>query len=90
MSASRGSSVRWAVEWYVSKTLIGDGRPFNGVTFIDAPSAGAAWEQYVTRPTDPDVPGGRHGGAQVLRVAEADDLPDLPPLREIIDALGVA
>lgn len=84
-------SERWAVEWYVPHTLIGDGRPFNGTTFVDAPTMGAAWEDFVRRPIDPPADaGGRLAGAVVLRVVAAEDLGDVPPVRDVIDALGVS
>jgi hypothetical protein len=89
VTPSRESDSRYAVEWFVPGTMIGDGRPLNGATFIEARDVNAAWDDFERRPLDPDRSGGRHGTAEVVRVARAEDLRDLPPLRDLIDAQGL-
>jgi hypothetical protein len=72
---------RYAVEWYVPNTRIGDGRPFNGVRFFDAESPGQAWDEFARRP-EPI-------GEIVLRVLPVEAIGEVPPLRDVMDAVGV-
>jgi len=74
-------SERWAVEWFVPNTRIGDGRCHNGVRFIEAETAGQAWDRFDDRP-EPN-------GEIVLRVTLAEDLWDVPRLRDVMDEIGV-
>jgi hypothetical protein len=83
MSRESNSTVmgRFAVEWFVPGTRIGDGRPLNGVRFVDAASPGEAWDRFNNR-VEPI-------GEVVLRVVPAEDLPSLPRLRHIMDSIGI-
>lgn len=74
-------SERYAVEWFVPGTRSGDGRPLNGRRFITATSPGHAWDEFAGRRDPLDE--------VVVRVMLADDLRDVPPLLDILDAIGV-
>ncbi len=76
--AERG---RIAVEWYVPGTMIGDGRPLNGVTFYDGTTPSEAWDRFELGHKRPNPM-----GEVVIRSSFARDLRDLRPLREVIDA----
>lgn len=69
------------MEWFVPGTMIGDGRPLNGVHFVDAHSPGEAWDRFAERVEPIDE--------VVVRVVPAGDLRAVPPLRDMLDAIGV-
>lgn len=60
---------RHAVEWYCPKTAIGDGGPYRGTRFVDAPTPTAAWDAV-----EAEFAG---TGRVIVRSANVNDLADL-------------
>ena len=73
----------YAVEWFTPNTLIGDGRPFHGLANVEATSKGEAWDRFDTQAHSEGL------RRVVLRVGLLEDLCELAPLRDLIDAMGL-